>query len=280
MRKCTICGSTSLKEEGLITKDLGLVNKPHQYYRCGECKNIIQVEQLTEQQLSELYNNEYFGLSDTSELPSNYKDLVEARSYKNRNTIEFFQSKECHSILDVGAATGDFVQMAKEMGLDSMGIEFSEQAVEKGLRKHPGIKLRNIGVEEVEGKFDVVHLNHVFEHVSDPIKTIELLSEKINNGGYLYLEVPFEYNWLERIRKSIFRDFKSYNLHSVHHTFMYRPSFFYSEYFNQFELIYLTIFDRKRYLIESNGHWLKSYIWLALSFFGVGNYIQVVFRKI
>ena len=43
-------------------------------------------------------------------------------------------------------------------------------------------------------KYDFIYLGDVFEHLSEPIKIIKKLVEKINKGGYLCIEGPLEKN--------------------------------------------------------------------------------------
>jgi 2-polyprenyl-3-methyl-5-hydroxy-6-metoxy-1,4-benzoquinol methylase len=40
--------------------------------------------------------------------------------------------------------------------------------------------------------YDLVILNQVLEHIPDPINFLKSISKFIKNGGYLYIDVPFQ----------------------------------------------------------------------------------------
>jgi SAM-dependent methyltransferase len=99
-------------------------------------------------------------------------------------------------LLDVGSGPGFFLQTAKERGWRVLGIEPSRQAAAHA---------RDLGLEVVEGlfnadtapglgRFDVVHLNNVLEHVADPVELLALARELLDKGGLLCLNVPNDFS--------------------------------------------------------------------------------------
>ena len=42
------------------------------------------------------------------------------------------------------------------------------------------------------GSFDVVHSNHVVEHLDDPVRTLSVASRLLKQSGVLVIEVPYE----------------------------------------------------------------------------------------
>jgi len=97
------------------------------------------------------------------------------------------------SLLDVGAGKGEFVAAAQAAGFQASGIEpsaafaaYASQVMQ--LPVHCGY-LDKPGMFDGR-RFDVITLFHVLEHVHQPHQLTALLSEYLNPGGILMIEVP------------------------------------------------------------------------------------------
>jgi 2-polyprenyl-3-methyl-5-hydroxy-6-metoxy-1,4-benzoquinol methylase len=94
-------------------------------------------------------------------------------------------------LLDVGCGAGDFLIRAKACGWDAVGIEpdssAAAQAQESGCKVYAG----SIGQWADElGRFDVVTLGHVIEHVPEPRGTLETCHRLLKPRGLIWLETP------------------------------------------------------------------------------------------
>ena len=71
--------------------------------------------------------------------------------------------------MDVGAASGDFLNVAKNLDLDVEGIEYSQYGVDKAYELY-NIILEKKLLSDIKKKsyYDFIHLNHVFEHFNNP----------------------------------------------------------------------------------------------------------------
>jgi 2-polyprenyl-3-methyl-5-hydroxy-6-metoxy-1,4-benzoquinol methylase len=49
-------------------------------------------------------------------------------------------------------------------------------------------------------KFDYIFLNDVFEHVSNPLEVLKLLSKKLNQNGKIFIDTPRQF-WLYPVLK-------------------------------------------------------------------------------
>lgn len=89
-------------------------------------------------------------------------------------------------MLDVGAYTGAFVEVAKERGWDVEGLEPSGWAVaeaeKRGLRVHKG-SLEAVSLDPAS--FDVVTMWDVIEHLPDPARALAESFRLLRPGGLL-----------------------------------------------------------------------------------------------
>lgn len=93
--------------------------------------------------------------------------------------------------LDVGAATGFFMSIAKKRGYDVTGVEISDYASEKGREK--GLQIYTGDLHSVafqSDMFDVVSLCDVLEHVPSPTKFLEEVTRILKPGGYILINTP------------------------------------------------------------------------------------------
>lgn len=172
----------------------------------------------------------YFGGDGAS--PADYESSGKARIDYMRARIvrlERLANKEGPlSILDYGAATGDFVRAALDAGHDCIGIELSADARAIAEQKN-GVTLLSIdGVEEMaDAQFDAIHMNHVFEHMPDPLAHARWCSRILKPGGLFVLEVPQQFdNDLDRFRRGLRIGGKQsrFDAYSLHHTYFFTPS--------------------------------------------------------
>ena len=127
-------------------------------------------------------------------------------------------------LLDYGAATGDFVKLAREAGAVADGVEFSAEARARAMSL--GVTLLPPD-SHLSGGYDVVHMNHVFEHMPDPVAHLAYCREQLRTGGLLVIEVPQQfYNLADTLRRvsGSGGQQKRFDAFSVHHTYFYTPA--------------------------------------------------------
>jgi SAM-dependent methyltransferase len=97
-------------------------------------------------------------------------------------------------VLDVGCADGELLaalRRASGLALRLEGVEFAPAAIAGAERR--GITVHRGRIEEVSlpaDAFDVVIMNQLIEHVTDPHEVLCTLAGTLRPGGHLFVETP------------------------------------------------------------------------------------------
>lgn len=204
---------------------------------CGPCgfKHIIPLP--TPEELQDFYRHKFY-TSDKPLFFEHHRQDLEWWNLVYTERYEIFEDllpQPRRRLLDVGSGPGFFLLRGKERGWGTLGIEPSAQAAAHS---------RELGVDVVEafltednteeiGKFDVVHMNNVLEHIPDPADMLQMTKQLLNNSGLICVIVPNDYNPFQlALRKAC--DYKPWWVSPTHHI----------NYFN---------FESLSALLESNG---------------------------
>ena len=104
-----------------------------------------------------------------------------------------------HSILDVGAGSGPFRPTCEALGLSYVAHDFGEydgagdsDGLQCGTWKTSGFDV-TCDILDIPADFasDLVLCTEVLEHVPDPIRALERMTQLVNPGGSLIITVPF-----------------------------------------------------------------------------------------
>lgn len=94
-------------------------------------------------------------------------------------------------LLDLGCGSGDFLECARSAGWQVVGVDPDPKAV--AAARGRGIDAREGGVEVLDPQreqFDGITLNHVIEHVHDPLGVLQACYTLLKPGGWIWLETP------------------------------------------------------------------------------------------
>ncbi len=120
-------------------------------------------------------------------------------------------------ILDFGCGKGGFIKLTQNISKKSVGLELN-----KTNRKYindAGVQCVNYLSELNDEKFDVITLNHVFEHLNDPINILIELQKYLKHDGVIIIEVPHARDLLlETFNLDSFKNFTFWSEHLILHT--------------------------------------------------------------
>ena len=111
---------------------------------------------------------------------------------ENERNVRYAVKRGCRNILDIGCGTGFALDAAKRQGLETFGIELSRSAAD--LAASRGHRIFPVPLEEMEpaleGKFDLISLNQLLEHVPDPLALIQQCRRFLSSSGVIAIAVP------------------------------------------------------------------------------------------
>jgi len=188
---CDLCGDCRF-EELLNETRLWKVPTGRRMVRCYRC-NLVQIVPRTDPMVVDYSQEDYFASClDFQEGAARYSARI---SLFRRRLQEIDRYREPGRLLDVGCAKGDFLRLARdEFGWDVVGLDVSAWAAEYACSTYD-LDVQVASVADAlfrQAEFDVIHANHVLEHVSAPLTALQRMWQWLRPGGCLFLEVPNE----------------------------------------------------------------------------------------
>jgi 2-polyprenyl-3-methyl-5-hydroxy-6-metoxy-1,4-benzoquinol methylase len=185
---------------------------------CDSCGLLMRNPQPSDQELAEIYTDEYFLGSAKSE-----RDLAEETNRLKQATAGSYldavesrlgvtaSSRVGLKLLEVGSGLGNLVVEADRRGYQVTGIEYSEDSVRVANQKLGAAKVVHGSLETVElpaETFDVAVFADVLEHTRDPLRELRRVWRVLKPGGVLFIAVPSLDSWSARIMKRRWMEFK------------------------------------------------------------------------
>ncbi|MEO5578785.1 MAG: bifunctional 2-polyprenyl-6-hydroxyphenol methylase/3-demethylubiquinol 3-O-methyltransferase UbiG [Sphingomicrobium sp.] len=103
------------------------------------------------------------------------------------------------SALDVGCGAGLLAEPLARMGAKVTAVDAAPELISAAQAHAAGaglaIDYRAVGVEALDGRFDLVTAMEVVEHVADPRAFVASLSARLAPGGLLILSTPNRTAW-------------------------------------------------------------------------------------
>jgi SAM-dependent methyltransferase len=118
-----------------------------------------------------------------------------------RFTLNEGFKERCFDVLDYGGGGGQFALICKShFPLSTVYItDICDNALLDAWRPL-NIQIPFSQFEQNSQHFDVIFLNDVFEHVSDPLSLLTLLAGKLKQGGRIFIDTPKQF-WIYPVTK-------------------------------------------------------------------------------
>ncbi|HTT98666.1 MAG TPA: class I SAM-dependent methyltransferase [Rhizomicrobium sp.] len=148
--------------------------------------------------LEKAYRDEYYADEKPTFLAHAGEDQAWAELAQT-DRLEIFErvlEQPRRQLLDIGSGPGFFLKTAQARGWDVTGIEPSRQAAAhaRGLGMRVVEGFFNADSAPTLGRFDVVHMNNVLEHIPDPVALVSLARDLVKPSGVVCINVPNDFS--------------------------------------------------------------------------------------
>jgi len=193
--KFNLSDKDSLKIFNESTRDINNLN----VFKCIKSGVIVLEKFVTSEEYYEK-NNHTKTFEDDIRRFESYKELIKGSE-----------------ILDFGCGRGGFIQLSKKISKRSVGLELN--ITNREYLNNIGVQCVNTLSELKDDKFDLITLNHVFEHLNDPIDILVELQKYLKDDGVIIIEVPHAKDLLlETFNLESFKNFTLWSEHLILHT--------------------------------------------------------------
>jgi 2-polyprenyl-3-methyl-5-hydroxy-6-metoxy-1,4-benzoquinol methylase len=186
--------------------------------RCAGCGLIYVNPRPSAEDLARQYDRGYFHCSEPTF--GGYEDYEGdraeiARTFARRwKQLAPWAGVPSPRLLDVGCATGIFLEVARAAGCPGEGLDLSEYAL--AVTREKGFAARRGTLEEAAfpaESFDVVSMWDLIEHVTDPAALLAECRRVLRPGGLLAISTPDAGSLLARVLGSRWLGFRSIDEH-------------------------------------------------------------------
>ena len=176
--------------------------------RCEPCRRIHVMPLPSHAWLADYYNRVFYEQShkdyvDRYERDRTWWELWHTTKLEVTECVENSAEERTRrqlKVLDIGAGPGLFLDVAKQRGYQTFGIEPSEMLCtrlhKRGHQVQCGM-LDAIPVGLADEPFDLIHMHEVLEHMADPDEVLNCVNSMLADDGHLVVTVPNDYNPLQ-----------------------------------------------------------------------------------
>lgn len=206
---CVICSQDNADTLGTIWLGDQMLGRVVQ---CTHCDLRYMSPRPTQQQRMWLYEREY-----GSDLPGQHEDtrFESVQSDQDKGLVRFGRyldllepKRRGHSsasrprLLDIGAGTGQLLELARERGWQVFAVEQSGDACSHlaGLFGSHAVVGRDLAdCRDSQERFDAIVMAHTIEHLPDPLASLREVRRLLSPGGQLLVATPNELSLYERL---------------------------------------------------------------------------------
>lgn len=235
VHNCPICNSSDLsfwtkgRDRLYLTTD-----QEFTYKKCNNCKSLILADRPGAEDIHLFYPasyGPYFASPQQADLTGQsdkrpfyvraskgvlyvfsrvgnaiVRRITSSAFYGNKRLETFYTTRKGRA-LDFGCGSEKFLNEARSMGYETVGMDFSPQAIDLVLKHgHKGIIYSSDQAwnELEDNSFDVIRMNHVIEHLLYPADVMKNLLRKLKPGGAIHIATPNGMSMASKVFKKFF----------------------------------------------------------------------------
>jgi SAM-dependent methyltransferase len=202
--RCPICGSSVTRLYRTDVADLEYFVVPPRSFaiqKCGSCESEFLTPRPVESELPPFYPSDYHAYNENHSGVARL--LVQFRARSRARFYGRLIGNRPGRIFDVG--TGDcrhFDELRRFLDLECAGVEIQPDVAAKGRARGYDViegTLESADLTGHTGRYDIVSMNHVLEHVISPHTMVERAFELLRPGGHVIGQLPTVSSWENRL---------------------------------------------------------------------------------
>ncbi|MFC1633031.1 class I SAM-dependent methyltransferase [Patescibacteria group bacterium] len=205
---CRICGDMQGHRCYDVPEMMYGTKETFSYFSCGRCQT-LQIVKLPKN-LSKYYPKTYYSYQKDPaskyinplirwirEKRDNYAifgtGTLGKYFYKRWPEVALHSLSEINltynsKILDVGSGQGALAYALENAGFTEVaGVD---PFIEKTIKYPNGLVIHKKELKDIEGQWDLIMFHHSFEHLGNPLETLEQVKTKLKAGGTCLIRVP------------------------------------------------------------------------------------------
>jgi 2-polyprenyl-3-methyl-5-hydroxy-6-metoxy-1,4-benzoquinol methylase len=203
-KACPLCESTDKPQSWKF----GLL-------RCSRCLMIFDEAIWNEYSNHELNGKFFEGeSSDRSDRWTTYFEKM--NNARTLASLKAFELRKSSRLLEIGVGSGSLLNAAREVGFSVKGCDLSSAVCRRvseqhSIEMHCGTLASLPTVEQ----FDVIIVNHVLEHMNEPVTFLTTVKERLAPRGIVRIAVPNVASWDANL--------KGWNSYEPYHLLYFTP---------------------------------------------------------
>jgi len=215
LHTCQICGHTASHPSYRVKEMMHGRREEFTYFQCLQC-GCLQISEIP-QDMSAYYPTNYYSLAAIQTKPQGSLHRI-ANRLRTRHALApkpglgslmrrffgpplvppyFHQAKlDLNSpILDVGCGAGSFLHGLHRLGFTNLtGVD---PYIAENSAPLPGLRILKLEAQQITGSYDLIVMNHSFEHMAAQLEVLEALRHCLSAEGRLVLRIPIcsSYAW-------------------------------------------------------------------------------------
>lgn len=207
---CPVCGSS--KSVLWFEKDW------FQHVRCQDCSMVYMNPRMNMAATHSFYNSNVNAIYNETKFDqvSNSTQMDDRLNLDNLRLLDDFRGGKKGLLLEIGSAKGFFLAKAREAGYEIHGLELNRPNYEYS-RQQLGDTILDVDLSDAhyeDGKFDVVYMRDVIEHIPDPMAFLREVNRVVKPGGVVFFDTHNVDGWIYKIareRHTVFFGFEHPN---------------------------------------------------------------------
>ena len=189
---CLLCKGklVAIAEELLGATSRADVLYPFTLYRCSVCEHLQKdIGAQYQKIMRDVYEKNY-------ELPGRKINIVDGKIVNRENSlvqnlVKLLKLRNTGWVLDIGTGAGYLLAaFAAELpGWEIVGHDLNN-VKEAGIRAGGATEFYTGDLDTIPGKYDLITLNHVLEHLTDPVTVLWKAAALLKPDGHLVVIVP------------------------------------------------------------------------------------------